>query len=554
MASRVAAGSGEVAGGDAGIAGEVPADGVGGLLEMKFAGGAVGSDAAPVVDAVGGVGVLLDFEDEAAGVDGVDESAGDEDGVAGVDVEAVEKLAGGALGDGFGIGGGIDAGFEAGVDAGAGVGVKDVPAFGFGFAAEAGGGVVVRMDLDAEFLVGVDEFDEEGKAGGGDAGAEEVGAPGGDGLSERGSGEGAVGDGGHAVGAVGDFPGFGVDAGREIAVEVVRDAVAAPEVVFVGRLEEEGIGHGGFPLDSIEGGADDAGGVAELVAEESDVGMVAEEVAADGVGTEGVEFVDVGDAAAEDDDIGVEGVDEVSEGASEGFEEVVHEGDGEGVLGTVGGDDVGEGTMVGMLFVPLALESGAADVGFDATAPPAITGGAEGVDGHVAPFAADGLGAGPDVAVDDESAAAPGAHDDAEDHAVAAGGPVEGFGEGEAVGVVFDAEGALDEAFEVVMERVAVEAEGVGVFEEAGVGGEGAGGSDAEGVFGGASFVEDVAVEGGDAFEDGRISLFGQGGDAAADEDVAVGIEDCAFDLGAAEVDADAMGHEVKFGPREGAR
>ena len=52
--------------------------------------GAVETEAAPVVDTVGGVGVLLDLEDEIAAVDGVDLAAADQDGVTDVDWEAVD--------------------------------------------------------------------------------------------------------------------------------------------------------------------------------------------------------------------------------------------------------------------------------------------------------------------------------------------------------------------------------------------------------------------------------------------------------------------------------
>jgi hypothetical protein len=49
---------------------------------VEGAGLAVGAYAAPVADAIGGVAVLLDFEEEVAGADGVDAAGVDEVGVA----------------------------------------------------------------------------------------------------------------------------------------------------------------------------------------------------------------------------------------------------------------------------------------------------------------------------------------------------------------------------------------------------------------------------------------------------------------------------------------
>src|ERR1019366_3596518 len=62
------------------------------LLAVQGAGAGLVIDAAPVVDAVGGVGVLLDFEDDVAGADGVDASAGQEHGVALPRMEGAEEL------------------------------------------------------------------------------------------------------------------------------------------------------------------------------------------------------------------------------------------------------------------------------------------------------------------------------------------------------------------------------------------------------------------------------------------------------------------------------
>ena len=99
----------------------------------------MGIAAVPVEDPVGGVGILLDFEDDEAGADGVDASAGEEHGIALGDVDAVEAIGDGAVGNfAFELGAG-DALTEADVERGAGFGLGDEPEFGLGLAAEGSG-------------------------------------------------------------------------------------------------------------------------------------------------------------------------------------------------------------------------------------------------------------------------------------------------------------------------------------------------------------------------------------------------------------------------------
>ena len=57
----------------------------------------------------------------------------------------------------------------------------------------------------------------------------------------------------------------------------------------------------------------------------------------------------------------------------------------------------------------------------------------------MAPFAGDAVAATHHLAIDHDAAAAAGAEDDAEHHAVAGAGAIDGLGQREAVGVVLDA-------------------------------------------------------------------------------------------------------------------
>jgi hypothetical protein len=132
-----------------------------GLFEVEFAGAAV------VVEAVGGIGELLDFAEGDTGADGVDGTGRDKDSIAGVDGDPVEEVL-----DGAGEGGSADEvagdGFaEAEGDDGAGFGTQDVPHFGFSVIETAGAGLeVVGMDLNGEAFAGEEEFGEERERGG----------------------------------------------------------------------------------------------------------------------------------------------------------------------------------------------------------------------------------------------------------------------------------------------------------------------------------------------------------------------------------------------------
>lgn len=143
------------------VVGEVHA--LEGLFDVEVARVAVGVGAIPIVDAVGGVGVLLDFEQHDARAEGVDASRWDEENVAAFGGDAVEKVGDVALFECVGEFLARDAAFESEINFGIRRGVGDPPHFGFGFAAEFrrdGGG---RVDLDGKFIAGVKPFDQNGE-------------------------------------------------------------------------------------------------------------------------------------------------------------------------------------------------------------------------------------------------------------------------------------------------------------------------------------------------------------------------------------------------------
>lgn len=149
-----AGGSGPVGGGAEVCDGE-------GLVEVEFAGAAV------VVEAVGGIGELLDLAKDDPGAEGVDRAGGDKDGVAGVNGDPVEEVF-----DGAGEGGGTDEvagdGFaETEGDDGAGFSAQDLPHFRLAVIEAAGAGLeVVGMDLNGEAFAGEEELGQQGQRGG----------------------------------------------------------------------------------------------------------------------------------------------------------------------------------------------------------------------------------------------------------------------------------------------------------------------------------------------------------------------------------------------------
>lgn len=193
----------------------VEIDGGEGLGDVEFAGLAGGGVfAVPVEDAVGGVGVLLDFVDQESAADGVEASGRDEDGLSFVRGDAVDVFGDGAVFDGaleLRFGGVF---FEADVEFGAGQAVGDEPHFGFRLAAEGGGEFGWRVNLNGKVVGAVEDFDEDGEACGvGEVFAEDFFATVVPEVVEVGAAERAVVDDGLRLGSIDDFPCLAVGGG-----------------------------------------------------------------------------------------------------------------------------------------------------------------------------------------------------------------------------------------------------------------------------------------------------------------------------------------------------
>ena len=96
------------------------------------------------------------------------------------------------------------------------------------------------------------------------------------------------------------------------------------------------------------------------------------------------------------------------------------------------------------------------------------------------PLAGDAVGAGQDMAVNDDAGTSAGADDDPEYHRRTGSGAIRGFREGETVGVIADPQLALQQGLQVLKNRLAVEVHRIGVLEQAGGPGNGARRADAD--------------------------------------------------------------------------
>ena len=138
-------------------------EGLGGQFGVQFAGFAVHARAVVVVDAIGDITALLDLGEEDATTDGMDTTGREVEDIAGLDLVVGEHLGDGTVFyallvfiGGYGL-------LEAGIEVGTRVGLDDVPHLAFAhLAMDALGHLVVRMDLDAEVTLGIDELDEQG--------------------------------------------------------------------------------------------------------------------------------------------------------------------------------------------------------------------------------------------------------------------------------------------------------------------------------------------------------------------------------------------------------
>ncbi len=158
----------------------------------------------------------------------------------------------------------------------------------------------------------------------------------------------------------------------------------------------------------------------------------------------------------------------------------------------------------------------------------------------VSPLARDRVRAGDDAAIQHEAAARAGADDDAEDRVSAGRGAIRRFRQREAVGVVGEPYRPAEQAREILAERLAVQPRRVRVFHEAGCGRDRSRDADANRAAL-ARVLLDVVHEAHDRGQGGVVGV-PRRGNAQAHALLAAVPNGDAFDLGAAEVDADSHG------------
>ena len=128
---------------------------------MKLPRAAIQPGATPVIDAVGGVGILLDLEDQIAGVDGMHRAAGHEDGITRRHWEAVHACLQRAAGKGLLK---LRAGHarpQPHDERRPGRRSGDEPVLGFRLAAQGRRPVRRRMHLQAEPLPAIEPFHQD---------------------------------------------------------------------------------------------------------------------------------------------------------------------------------------------------------------------------------------------------------------------------------------------------------------------------------------------------------------------------------------------------------
>ena len=130
------------------------------------------------------------------------------------------------------------------------------------------------------------------------------------------------------------------------------------------------------------------------------------------------------------------------------------------------------------------------------------------MDGHVAPFTGDGLRAGEDFALVNDASATARAHDDAENQFLSPARPVQRLGHRETIGVVLDLNFPAENPFEVRLQRLAVHANRVGIFQQAGARRDGPGRADAERMRRALNVGGQFVMQSLDAVQDVGITLF----------------------------------------------
>ena len=148
--------------------------------------------------------------------------------------------------------------------------------------------------------------------------------------------------------------------------------------------------------------------------------------------------------------------------------------------------------------------------------------------------------AGDDFATVHNAAAAAGAQDDAKHQLFPLPRPVKRLGQCKTVGVVLNFNFAAEPPFEVGPQRPAVQADRVGIFQQTRARGNRPRRPDAERVRLAVEVSGEVVMERFDAVQDAVITQFLPGLDAFAVEFPALPVQDDAFNLGAAEINADA--------------
>ena len=201
--------------------------------------------AIPIVDPVSGVGVLLNLGNDQPSPDGMEPARWYEQRFTGMNGELVKTFLEGrtTLFDGvFELLAG-DAAAQAGNQLGVRRGIKDVPHFGFGFAAEQRGQFGRRVDLEREPFTGVEQFDEERETVAPTIGAEQKRAVLLDELVERLTGDRAVGDDGLGFEPVADFPRLADALAGGNGFAIAGEGVTAPNAFDEDWVKLEWIKH-----------------------------------------------------------------------------------------------------------------------------------------------------------------------------------------------------------------------------------------------------------------------------------------------------------------------
>ena len=225
-----------------------------GLLNVEVAGLTVGPHAAPVVHAIGGVRVLLDFMNEKSCADGVEPAGLDEKGIAGFGRDGMHEIGNRAVSNRlleFFTGCTV---FQSDVEFGTWEGICDEPHFGLWFAAELFGDGGGRVDLDGKGCRAIEDFDQDGETFAvGELVAENLTAMVDPEIVEGFSRVRTIADDGLGALAIDDFPCFAERGGGmgEIAVVNRFKFASAPDALDVEGFEGDG-GHVAWGNDSMK--------------------------------------------------------------------------------------------------------------------------------------------------------------------------------------------------------------------------------------------------------------------------------------------------------------